>query len=204
MHKEVLNNRQIELLPVMEAFKREYYLVGGTAIAMHIGHRRSIDFDMFKFSPLNHKKNLDKLNKSGCPYTVTRRVEEQMNLIINDVKVTFFQYPFDIKATEKFENTFRIPPLIDLAAMKAYALGRRSKWKDYVDLFFLITEHYSIKQISARAIEIFGDLFSEKLFRSQLCYFDDVDYTEQVDYIIDNPPSDDTIKQTLTDIAVEI
>ncbi len=204
MHKEVLNNRQIELLPVMEAFKREYYLVGGTAIAMHIGHRRSIDFDMFKLSPLNHKKNLDKLNKSGCPYVVTRRVEEQMNLIINDVKVTFFQYPFDIKATEKFENTFRIPPLIDLAAMKAYALGRRSKWKDYVDLFFLITEHYSIKQISARAIEIFGDLFSEKLFRSQLCYFDDVDYTEQVDYIIDNPPSDDTIKQTLTDIAVEI
>ncbi len=204
MHKEVLNNKQIELLPVMEAFKREYYLVGGTAIAMHIGHRRSIDFDMFKLSPLNHKKNLDKLNKSGCPYVVTRRVEEQMNLIINDVKVTFFQYPFDIKATEKFENTFRIPPLIDLAAMKAYALGRRSKWKDYVDLFFLITEHYSIKQISARAIEIFGDLFSEKLFRSQLCYFDDVDYTEQVDYIIDNPPSDDTIKQTLTDIAVEI
>ena len=204
MHKEVLNNRQIELLPIMEAFKREYYLVGGTAIAMHIGHRRSIDFDMFKLSPLNHKKNLDKLNKSGCPYVVTRRVEEQMNLIINDVKVTFFQYPFDIKATEKFENTFRIPPLIDLAAMKAYALGRRSKWKDYVDLFFLITEHYSIKQISARAIEIFGDLFSEKLFRSQLCYFDDVDYTEQVDYIIDNPPSDDTIKQTLTDIAVEI
>ena len=204
MHKEVLNNRQIELLPVMEAFKREYYLVGGTAIAMHIGHRRSIDFDMFKLSPLNHKKNLDKLNKSGCPYVVTRRVEEQMNLIINDVKVTFFQYPFDIKTTEKFENTFRIPPLIDLAAMKAYALGRRSKWKDYVDLFFLITEHYSIKQISARAIEIFGDLFSEKLFRSQLCYFDDVDYTEQVDYIIDNPPSDDTIKQTLTDIAVEI
>ncbi|MBQ3691071.1 MAG: nucleotidyl transferase AbiEii/AbiGii toxin family protein [Bacteroidales bacterium] len=204
MHKEVLNNRQIELLPVMEAFKREYYLVGGTAIAMHIGHRRSIDFDMFKLSPLNHKKNLDKLNKSGCPYVVTRRVEEQMNLIINDVKVTFFQYPFDIKATEKFETIFRIPPLIDLAAMKAYALGRRSKWKDYVDLFFLITEHYSIKQISTRAIEIFGDLFSEKLFRSQLCYFDDVDYTEQVDYIIDNPPSDDTIKQTLTDIAVEI
>ena len=204
MHKEVLNNRQIELLPIMEAFKREYYLVGGTAIAMHIGHRRSIDFDMFKLSPLNHKKNLDKLNKSGCPYVVTRRVEEQMNLIINDVKVTFFQYPFDIKATEKFETIFRIPPLIDLAAMKAYALGRRSKWKDYVDLFFLITEHYSIKQISARAIEIFGDLFSEKLFRSQLCYFDDVDYTEQVDYIIDNPPSDDTIKQTLTDIAVEI
>ena len=204
MHKEVLNGKQIELLTVMEAFKREYYLVGGTAIALHIGHRRSIDFDMFKLSPINHKKNLDKLNASGFSYTVTRRVEEQMNLIVNDVKVTFFQYPFAIKATAKFENIFRIPSLIDLAAMKAYALGRRSKWKDYVDLFFLITEHYSIKQISGRATEIFGELFSEKLFRSQLCYFDDVDYTEQVDYIIANPPSDDKIKQTLTEFAVEI
>ena len=203
MHKEVLNGKQIELLTVMEAFKREYYLVGGTAIALHIGHRRSIDFDMFKLSPINHKKNLDKLNASGFSYTVTRRVEEQMNLIVNDVKVTFFQYPFAIKATAKFENIFRIPSLIDLAAMKAYALGRRSKWKDYVDLFFLVTEHYTIKQISARATEIFGELFSEKLFRSQLCYFDDVDYTEQVDYIIANPPSDDKIKQTLTEFAVE-
>ena len=204
MHKEVLNEKQIELLTIMEAFKREFYLVGGTAIALHIGHRRSIDFDMFKLSPLNHKKNLDKLNASGFSYIVTRRVEEQMNLIINDVKVTFFQYPFKINANIKFENIFRLPSLIDLAAMKAYALGRRSKWKDYVDLFFLITEHFSIEQISARAIEIFGDLYSEKLFRSQLCYFDDVDYTEQVDYIIDNPPSDDTIKAKLTEIAVEI
>lgn len=204
MYKEVLSKKQVELLFVMEKFKREYYLVGGTAIALYLGHRRSIDFDMFKRSPLNHKKNLDKLNVSGFPYRVTRRVEEQMNLIINDVKLTFFQYPFEIKANEKFENTFRVPALIDLAAMKAYALGRRSKWKDYVDLFFLLTEHFSIGQISARANTIFGDLYSEKLFRSQLCYFGDIDYTEQVDYLFANPPSDETIKATLTKMAVEI
>ncbi len=203
MYKEILSEKQIELLSVMEQFKREYYLVGGTAIALHIGHRRSIDFDLFKLSPINHKKNLDKLNASIFSYKVTRRVEEQMNLIINDVKVTFFQYPFDIKATEKFENIFRIPSLIDLAAMKAYALGRRSKWKDYVDLFFLLTEHFSIGQISARANEIFGNLYSEKLFRSQLCYFGDVDYTEQIDYLFANPPSDETIQEKLTQIAVE-
>ena len=204
MYKEVLSKKQIELLSVMEKFKREYYLVGGTAIALYIGHRRSIDFDMFKRSALNHKKNLDKLSVSGFPYRVTRRVEEQMNLIINDVKLTFFQYPFEIEANEKFENTFRVPALIDLAAMKAYALGRRSKWKDYVDLFFLLTGHFSIGQISARANAIFGDLYSEKLFRSQLCYFGDIDYTEQVDYLFANPPSDETIKATLTNIAVEI
>ena len=44
MYKEILNSQQIELLPLMSQFKREYYLVGGTAIALYIGHRRSIDF----------------------------------------------------------------------------------------------------------------------------------------------------------------
>ena len=71
MHKEVLNERQLELLPVMSQFRREYYLVGGTAIALYIGHRRSIDFDLFKLSGINHKKNLDKLSASGFGLTVT-------------------------------------------------------------------------------------------------------------------------------------
>jgi len=47
MHKEVLSEKQLELLPLIKLFSREYYLVGGTAIALHIGHRRSIDFDLF-------------------------------------------------------------------------------------------------------------------------------------------------------------
>lgn len=57
MHDEILNTSQRELLPLMKQFKREYYLVGDTAIALHIGHRRSVDFDMFKETAINHKKN---------------------------------------------------------------------------------------------------------------------------------------------------
>ena len=91
MHKEILSEKQLELLSVMSSFRREYYLVGGTAIALNLGHRRSIDFDMFKPSDINHKKNLDRLTESGFPCLVTRHVKEQMNLIVNDVKVTFFQ-----------------------------------------------------------------------------------------------------------------
>ena len=90
MHKEILSSKQQELLPIMATFRREYYLVGGTAIALYLGHRRSIDFDMFKPSAINHKKNLDRMTESGFPCTVTRYVTEQMNLIVNDVKVTFF------------------------------------------------------------------------------------------------------------------
>ena len=192
----------MELLPLMAQFRREYYLVGGTAIALYIGHRRSIDFDLFKSNAINHKRNLDKLSAFPFSHMVTRRVTEQMNVIINDVKVTFFQYPFPIEATEKFQNIFRMPSLLQLAAMKAYALGRRSKWKDYVDLYFLLRDQFTINEISATATQLFGELYSEKLFRSQLCYFEDIDYTEAVDYIIPNPPTEEQIKQYLTEIAI--
>ncbi|MBQ9587322.1 MAG: nucleotidyl transferase AbiEii/AbiGii toxin family protein [Bacteroidales bacterium] len=198
-----MNDNQKRLLTLMAQFRREYYLVGGTAIALYIGHRRSIDFDLFKPSTINHKRNLDKITASSFAHVVTRRVSEQMNLIVNDVKVTFFQYPFPIEPTAKFENCFRLPSLLQLAAMKAYTLGRRSKWKDYVDLYFLLRDHFTIADISSVATRIFGELFSEKLFRSQLCYFDDIDYTETVDWLIPNPPTEEEIKEALTEFATD-
>jgi hypothetical protein len=203
-HKEILSYKQTELLPLISEFKREYYLVGGTAIALYLGHRRSIDFDLFKFAPLNRKKNLDKVQSSGFTSMVTWNVADQMNLVVNEVKLTFFQYPFQIKADQDLDGIIRLPKLLDLAAMKAYALGRRSKWKDYVDLYFLLKEQFSFDIISQRAVEIYGDLFSDKLFRSQLSYFDDVDYTEEVDYIIPSPPLDEEIKQYLIDVSTTL
>ena len=203
MHSEILNDKQVQLLPLMAQFRREYYLVGGTAIALFIGHRRSIDFDLFKPSAINHKRNIDKISASSFGHVITRRVTEQMNLIVNDVKLTFFQYPFPIEPTARFETYFRLPSLLQLAAMKAYALGRRSKWKDYVDLYFLLRDHFTIADVTSCATEAFGELFSEKMFRSQLCYFDDIDYTEAVDWLTPNPPTDDEIKLALTEIAVK-
>lgn len=203
-HKEILNENQIELLPLIGEFKREYYLVGGTAIALYLGHRRSIDYNLFKFSVLNRKKNLDKIQSLGFKPIVTWNVADQMNLIVNDVKLTFFQYPFQIKSNNVFDGIVRIPDLLDLAAMKAYALGRRSKWKDYVDLYFLLNDKFTLGEISNRATEIYGDLFSDKLFRSQLSYFEDVDYSEEVDYLIPTPPTKEEIKNRLIAISTTI
>ena len=202
-HREILNDEQMSLLPVIREFKREYYLVGGTAIALYLGHRRSIDFDLFKFSMISAKKNVEKLSRSNVNFTITRNVTEQLNLIANNVKMTFFQYPFQIEAKNDFEKVIRIPDLLDFAAMKAYDLGRRSKWKDYVDLYFLLIDKFTLQQIIDRAIMIFGDLFSDKLFRSQLSYFDDIDYTEEVDYLV-NAPSDAEIKSFLIDLATTL
>ena len=203
MHKEILNKEQLELLSLLKDFKREFYLVGGTAIALYLGHRRSIDFDLFKPTQFNSKKITSKIDTHKLRYKVTRNVSEQLNLVINEVKFTFFEYPFPILPTNTFENTLKLPTLLDLAVMKAYALGRRSKWKDYVDLYFIIKDHYNITQIAQRASEIYDQLFSEKLFRAQLSYFNDIDYTETVEFLVE-PVSDTEIKDFLLNAAIDI
>lgn len=65
MHKEILSREQIELLPLVKQFKREFYLDGGTAITLHIGHRRSVDFDLFKNKGIRPKSILNKILESG-------------------------------------------------------------------------------------------------------------------------------------------
>lgn len=203
MYPHILNPDQAELLALVQQFRREFYLAGGTAISLIIGHRRSIDFDLFKSSPLNHKRIIEKVSKFKFDYLVTRRTSDQLNLIINNVTFTFYQYPYRISATKDFQNICRIPDLLNLASMKAYALGRRAKWKDYVDLYMIIKDYYSIKQISERGYEIFGDMFSEKLFRSQLSFFEDIDYSEEIEFMIPAIPNEE-VKRFLIEKATEL
>jgi hypothetical protein len=203
MHKEILNPDQLLLLDFIRQFKKEYFLVGGTAIALHIGHRRSIDFDLFKFQPIKPRSIIEKISVSGFQYLVTRRVTEQLNVSINNVKFTFYQYPFIIDATQIFEDSLRMPALIDLAAMKAYALGNRSKWKGYVDMYFLLKDHFTIEQISLQANKIYGQLFSKKLFIAQLSYFKDIDHSEPVEFLCPAPPENE-IKEFLIEKAIDI
>ena len=203
MHSEILSPNQQELLPLLKVFKKEFYLVGGTAIALYLGHRRSIDFDLFKFSSIKPKSLVTKISESGFSYDVTRRVTEQLNVTIHNVKFTFYEYPFQIESPTSFEGIVKMPTLIDLAAMKAYALGRRSKWKDYVDLYFILKDHYTIKQISDRASVIYDQLFSEKLFRAQLSFFADIDHSEPIEYV-GTPVPENEIKEFLTGKAIDL
>ncbi len=203
MHKEILSGNQVKLLPLVKEFKREFNLVGGTAIALYLGHRRSIDFDLFKSTSIHPKRIISKVSSLGLSCLVTRRVTEQLNMTVNDVTFTFFEYPFKIEANISFEDYIKLPSLIDLAAMKAYALGRRSKWKDYVDFFFLLRDHFTINQVSDRAYEIYDQLFSPKLFRAQISYFKDIIYSEPVEFLIPEP-TEDEIKQFLIDKAIDL
>lgn len=202
MHKEVLSKEQLELLPLIKLFSKEYYLVGGSAIALHIGHRRSIDFDLFTNKNLKRRRIKNIIEKSKYPVQdILYENHEQMHLIVNSVKITFFYFPTKISPPVDFEGIIKIPTLLDLSAMKAYALGGRAKWKDYVDLYFIMKGHYALKEISTRAKEIFKAFFNEKLFREQLSYFKDIDYSEKLEYI-GTETRDEVIKKFLIDKAI--
>jgi len=155
MHTEIFSSRQAELFPYIKGFQRSFYLVGGTAIALHIGHRRSIDFDLFTFAQLNKSRIKGKLNH--IPFNQVPIFEDfdQLHLVINNVKLTFFSYPYSVLHPLSINSIITIPSLLSLAAMKAFALGRRSKWKDYVDLYFILRDYYTIQEICREAEKIF-------------------------------------------------
>ncbi len=201
MHSEILTKEQKELLPLIKVFSKNYFLVGGTAIALYIGHRRSIDFDLFTNQDIKRKNIKNTIEKGG--FKVERLLYEaydQMHVVINTVKLTFFSFPYKVTPEITYNETITIPSLLDLAAMKTYALGGRAKWKDYVDLYFILKDFYNLEQLSTRAAELFNVYFNEKLFREQLCFFDDIDYSEKVDYMGEDV-DENMIKDFLVDVA---
>ncbi len=202
MYLEILDDNQKQLLSLVESFKKEFYLVGGTAIALQVGHRKSIDFDLFKTKSINKQKIAKQIAAHKLSYRLLYQESNQLHIMINGVKMTFFEYGFDVPHPVWLEKTISMPSLVDLGAMKAYALGRRAKWKDYVDLYWLFKNECSLKDVINRAEIIFGDLFSEKIFRQQLCYFKDIDYSEEVFYV-QNSLSKEEIETFLTEVALQ-
>ena len=202
MHIEILSREQADLLSFIKKYTKKYYLVGGTALALHMGHRKSIDYDLFtdgEVKTLTIKKNVF---ASRFESRLIVKKEDQIHFLMNGVKVTFFQFPFKVPASMYYEKYFRIPDLVTLAAMKAFALGGRGKWKDYVDLYYLIKFHLSTKEICDRAKELFKDVFNPALFYKQLCYFSDISFEEQIEFMPGFEVSEEEVKQFLTDAAL--
>ena len=144
MHKEILTREQLILLPLLAQFKKDWGLVGGTAVALYLGHRESIDFDMFSYKSFGNLSLQRRIEKTRQIDEIIVNKEGEFTFVIDSVKFTFFHYPFDIDYSESFENVIRLPTLLTLAAMKAFAIGQRNKWKDYVDMYFILRDHYSV------------------------------------------------------------
>lgn len=199
-HEQVLSRNQENLASSFLAHFRDFFLVGGTAIALLLGHRRSIDFDLASPNPI---RSFDLERKiKGLHVDIGRIVtagSDELSLFIDDVLVTFFSYPFPVEPKLLWpKNGLKMPDILSLAAMKAYALGRRNVWKDYVDLYFILKDHSTVEKIIEKAEKIFLSNFNSRLFLEQLCYFEDIDFSGEMDYL-GTGPDDEEIKVFLTD-----
>ena len=204
MHKEVFTSAQLKLLAIVKMFSKEFGLVGGSAIALHLGHRESIDFDLFSFEEFSNYSIKTKVARRTTIDTVLVNKKGEYTFLIDGVKFTFFQFPYRINFSESLDGIVKLPDILTLAAMKAFALGRRAKWKDYVDLYFILKANHTVSEITEKGVEIFGNEFNGKIFRTQLVYFKDIDYSEQVIYKDGFSTDDEIIKKALVEFSLEI
>lgn len=86
--------------------------------------------------------------------------------------------------------------------MKIFALGRRAKWKDYVDLYFIIKDFHPLSEIIQQAEKIFGDEFNEKICREQLLYFNDINYSGEINYKKGFEVKDEVVKRGLINFSL--
>ncbi len=203
MHKGILTETQSKLLPIVKLFSKKFGLVGGTAIALHFGHRESLDFDLFSFNGFNNYSIKTKITENMVIDAVLVDKKGEYTFLISGIKFTFFQFPYKINFSESFGDIIKLPDILTLAAMKAFALGRRAKWKDYVDLYFILKANHTVSEIAIEGVEIFGNEFNEKIFRTQLAYFEDIDYSEQVIYKKGFAVNDEVIKKALIEFSLD-
>lgn len=204
MHLEVLTPEQEKLLSLVKIFKKDFGLAGGTAIALQIGHRKSVDFDLFNLQEFDNSQIRKQITKNDFQIQNSIRDEDgQYTILVNGVQLTFLHYPFPIDFNNYLKDIISLPDLLTLAATKAYTLGRRPKWKDYVDLYFILKDHHSIQEIEEKGKNIFQNEFNSKMFRAQLSYFQDINYSEKIDYLPGFEVDNDTIKKELTEFSLQ-
>lgn len=180
---EFLNKNQIKILEKLKSFSRYGILGGGTALMLQFPFRRSYDLDIF-LPKMISKKFLYRIKQYFKQIEIIVDTGDEFSFISipHKVKISFIYYPY--------HPLYKIIPTPylkffswkDISLDKAHTIGRRGEWRDYVDLYFVIKNGFPLKDIIKGAEKKFGDSFSEKLFLSQLTYFEDLrDFT--VDFI---------------------
>lgn len=181
MHPEVLAKPAAELFGSLGNFSG-FYLAGGTALALQLGHRISIDFDLFSDTAIS-RGLLASVRREFPAATLSVLVNnaDELTALVNGVKITFLRYPFPIRDSFVVCESVALLSIQDIAATKAYTIGRRGSYKDYVDLYFIIAEgHASLPDIVERAEKKFGAEFNSRLFLEQLVFLDDINDVEIV------------------------
>ncbi len=183
MHEEVLVPRAQKIFPRLTRFKK-FYLFGGTALALQIGHRISVDFDLFinERLPARILEDAKRILK-GHAVAQTYRAPEQLNITADGVKMTFFSYQYPTIEPFVFFHSVPLASITEIAAMKAHAIGQRLAYKDYVDWYVMLKDgHVTLDEVIGLCEKKFGPDFSSRLFLGHLASFSDI-RTQEIDYL---------------------
>ena len=163
------------------------YLGGGTAVAIHLGHRRSVDLDWFTSERLENPLELAQdLQRRGVDLRVNSVPRGSLLAEVSGVRVSFFEFGYPLLETPWIWPTFDCPLalLADLAAMKLLAVEQRGTKKDFVDLYALGEQRFSLGQMLGLYQQKFSIADTARL-RYSLCYFDDAEDEPMPDMLWD-------------------
>lgn len=176
---EILPSAQRALWPELAATPAEFTLYGGTAIALRLAHRQSVDFDFFTLASFEPNALVNKI-----PYlrdAVLRQASENtLSATVNRGGIVQLSYFGGLRIgqvapAERVEGPgFQVASLIDLAGMKAAVLPQRVELRDYLDVHALLTKAgISLAEMLAAARIIYGAQFNPLLTLKALAYHDD-------------------------------
>ncbi len=155
---------------------REFYLAGGSATALQLGHRISGDLDFFTPESFSVRDLLQELSTIQKPQ-VRQEEPGTLTVIVENIPISFFEYETKLlKPPVSFES-IRIASLLDIALMKIITIGQRGARRDFVDLYYILqNEKWPLKGLLARIPEKYPQIdFPSYLFIRALGFFDDAE-----------------------------
>jgi len=175
MFYSILDKKRIDSLPSLKSFKDDFYLAGGTALALQLGHRDSIDFDFFTGEDIDTESLFDGIKKVFKDRDIKKVQEEKNTLTVvvdDNIKISFFTYKYPLLGRLVIEDNLRLASIQDIACMKLSAIVSRSTIKDYVDLYFVL-QKIPLEELLNSVVRKFPDLDVNLVLKS-LVYFDDL------------------------------
>lgn len=152
-HPKVLNKHQQEIVKQLKLPKEGYYyLAGGTALALQIGHRTSIDFDFYTQKHFDSAQLATSLKKILPSLKVHFQEEDTLRLEIGKVELSFFYYRYPLIDPLKDFQGLTLASTKDIGAMKVAAIVQRGTKRDFIDIFYLLKE-YKLNELINFAIK---------------------------------------------------
>ena len=197
LQKEAVGTAILDLISALQQRSElsSFILVGGTALALQIGHRKSIDIDLFSTEPFDVNEIAGFLEKDfGFHLQFSRRYT--LKGIINGIFVDLIMHQYPLIELPRIEEGIRMASMKDIAAMKVNAIsGDGTRLKDFIDIYFLL-KGYSFAEIVGFFSQKY-DLRNSFHAVKSLSWFEDVDFSGWPEMLLEKDLTFDKIKKTI-------